>query len=55
MLLTYSNVTDTLANGRFSELYGGHPAQDRVRNQKIPAQSPTLDILGKSLLFPTDA
>ena len=36
---------------RFSELYGGHPAQDRVRNQKIPAQSPTLDTLGPSPSF----
>ncbi len=35
--------TDAL---RFAELYGGHPAQDRVRGQKIPATSPTLDILG---------
>lgn len=30
----------------FADLYGGQPAQDRVRGQKIPATSPSLDILG---------
>lgn len=38
---------------RFSELYGGHPAQDRVRGQRIPAQSPTLDSLGESSTYTT--
>ena len=36
----------TLRYFRFSELFGGTPAQDRVRGQRIPAQSPTLDTLG---------
>jgi len=34
---------------RFPELFGGHPAQDRVRGQKIPLDPVTLDTLG---MFP---
>ncbi|KAG8771192.1 oligosaccharyl transferase stt3 subunit [Ceratobasidium sp. 428] len=30
---------------RFSELYAGNPATDRVRNQQLPRQGPTLDYL----------
>ncbi|KAF8595772.1 putative oligosaccharyltransferase [Ceratobasidium sp. AG-I] len=30
---------------RFSELYAGSPAQDRVRQQQLPRQGPTLDYL----------
>lgn len=37
---------------RFAELYGGGPAQDRVRNQEIPATSPVLDTLGSSSVLP---
>lgn len=33
---------------RFAELYGGHPATDRVRGQQLPNQGPTLDTLGES-------
>ena len=33
---------------RFHELFGGHPAQDRVRGQRLPNVGPTLDTLGKS-------
>jgi hypothetical protein len=32
---------------RFTELFGGHPAQDRVRNQRIPNAGIQLDVLGK--------
>lgn len=32
---------------RFTELYGGGPAQDRVRSQTIPATPIKLDILGE--------
>lgn len=31
---------------RFHELYGGHPAQDRVRGQTIPNEPIVLDTLG---------
>lgn len=31
----------------FGELFGGGPAQDRVRGQVIPSPGPTLDFLGK--------
>jgi dolichyl-diphosphooligosaccharide---protein glycosyltransferase len=31
----------------FSELFGGGPAQDRVRGQMIPSPGPTLDYLGE--------
>jgi dolichyl-diphosphooligosaccharide--protein glycosyltransferase len=31
----------------FAELFGGGPAQDRVRGQTIPNTGPTLDFLGK--------
>ena len=34
--------------GRFHELYGGHPAADRVRNQRIPDTPIQLDTLGQS-------
>ena len=34
--------------GRFAELYGNQQAMDRVRNQAIPAQGPTLDYIGMS-------
>ncbi|KAG9108380.1 oligosaccharyl transferase stt3 subunit [Ceratobasidium sp. 392] len=30
---------------RFSELYAGNPATDRVRQQQLPRQGPTLDYL----------
>jgi dolichyl-diphosphooligosaccharide--protein glycosyltransferase len=33
---------------RFHELYGGHPAQDRVRGQTIPNEPIVLDTLGMS-------
>ncbi|KAE8539335.1 hypothetical protein D1P53_004434 [Cryptococcus gattii VGV] len=33
---------------RFPELYGGHPAQDRVRGQIIPPNSVTLDTLDEA-------
>jgi dolichyl-diphosphooligosaccharide--protein glycosyltransferase len=36
-----------MSYNRFAELFGGHPAQDRVRGQGIPATSPTLDTLGE--------
>jgi dolichyl-diphosphooligosaccharide--protein glycosyltransferase len=32
---------------RFAELFGGHPAQDRVRGQGLPKTGPTLDTLGE--------
>jgi len=31
--------------GRFNELFGSSQPVDRVRNQKMPATSPTLDVL----------
>jgi len=31
----------------FADLFGGGPAQDRVRGQVIPNPGPTLDFLGK--------
>jgi dolichyl-diphosphooligosaccharide--protein glycosyltransferase len=31
---------------RFVELFGGQPGQDRVRQQRLPAVGPTLDVLG---------
>jgi hypothetical protein len=31
----------------FGDLFGGGPAQDRVRGQVIPNPGPTLDFLGK--------
>jgi len=33
---------------RFAELYGGQPAQDRVRGQTVPAIGPTLDYLDEA-------
>ncbi len=36
-----------LLSKRFTELYGGGPAQDRVRGQTIPAEPIKLDTLGK--------
>ena len=33
----------------FHELYGGHPAQDRVRGQRIPSTDIVLDSLGTSV------
>ncbi len=33
---------------RFAELFGGGQPQDRVRQQQLPKQGPTLDILGAS-------
>ncbi|TYJ57966.1 hypothetical protein B9479_001324 [Cryptococcus floricola] len=33
---------------RFPELFGGHPAQDRVRGQQIPANSVQLDTLDEA-------
>jgi dolichyl-diphosphooligosaccharide--protein glycosyltransferase len=33
---------------RFHELFGGQPAQDRVRGQTLPQQGPVLDTLGMS-------
>ncbi|KAM0752014.1 Oligosaccharyl transferase STT3 subunit [Meredithblackwellia eburnea MCA 4105] len=47
------DATETMKNSmmykmsyyRFSELYGGGPAQDRVRQQQIPAAGPVLDTL----------
>ncbi|KAH9968414.1 Oligosaccharyl transferase STT3 subunit [Lactifluus volemus] len=33
---------------RFSELFGGGPAQDRVRGQMIPSPGPTLDYLDEA-------
>jgi dolichyl-diphosphooligosaccharide--protein glycosyltransferase len=35
----------------FADLFGGGPAQDRVRGQVIPNTSPTLDFLGKNRAF----
>ena len=32
---------------RFTELWGGGHAQDRVRSQMIPKPGPTLDYLGE--------
>lgn len=37
--------------GRFNELYGGGPAQDRVRGQTIPAGQIKLDTLGEIAPF----
>lgn len=37
---------------RFHELYGGHPAQDRVRGQTIPNEPIVLDTLGMSFRLP---
>jgi dolichyl-diphosphooligosaccharide--protein glycosyltransferase len=31
---------------RFNDLFGGRPGTDRVRQQQLPQQGPTLDILG---------
>jgi dolichyl-diphosphooligosaccharide--protein glycosyltransferase len=33
---------------RFADLYGGGPAQDRVRGQVIPNPGPTLDFLDEA-------
>ncbi|KAG6916260.1 hypothetical protein DXG01_007604 [Tephrocybe rancida] len=33
---------------RFADLYGGGPAQDRVRNQQVPKVGPTLDCLDEA-------
>ncbi|GFZ51010.1 dolichyl-diphosphooligosaccharide-protein glycotransferase [Saitozyma sp. JCM 24511] len=33
---------------RFAELFGGHPAQDRVRGQGLPKTGPTLDTLDEA-------
>ncbi|KAG6828501.1 hypothetical protein H0H92_007776 [Tricholoma furcatifolium] len=33
---------------RYSELFGGGPGQDRVRNQRVPAAGPTLDCLDEA-------
>jgi hypothetical protein len=38
----------SLLTSSFNELFGGQQAQDRVRQQKMPAVGPTLDILGES-------
>jgi dolichyl-diphosphooligosaccharide--protein glycosyltransferase len=35
---------------RFQELFGPGQAQDRVRNQKLPAVGPTLDYFGELLI-----
>jgi hypothetical protein len=35
-------------NFRFTELWGGGNAQDRVRGQMIPKPGPTLDYLGEA-------
>ncbi len=37
---------------RFAELFGGHPATDRVRGQQLPTTGPTLDVLGKCPMLP---
>jgi hypothetical protein len=34
--------------GRFAELYGGNTATDRVRQQQLPRQGPTLDYLDEA-------
>lgn len=36
---------------RFHELYGGHPAQDRVRGQTLPNQGPVLETIGEYFLI----
>lgn len=36
------------AHIRFSELYGGQPAADRVRNQRIPSTAIQLDTLDEA-------
>lgn len=36
------------AHSRFTELFGGGPAQDRVRNQRIPSGGITLDTLDEA-------
>jgi dolichyl-diphosphooligosaccharide--protein glycosyltransferase len=42
-------------NFRFTELFGGGNAQDRVRGQMIPKPGPTLDYLGElALLVPQE-
>jgi len=39
-----------LLSDSFNELYGGQPAQDRVRGQTLPPVGPQIDYLGR-LLF----
>jgi hypothetical protein len=46
--------SDQLLFYRFSELFGGGQAVDRVRNQVIPNDPIQLDTIGKSTLFHGD-
>jgi len=39
-------LTKHACNSRFEELYGGGQPVDRVRQQHLPKQGPTLDYLG---------
>lgn len=46
---TVVELTNHTCNSRFEELYGGGQPVDRVRQQHLPKQGPTLDYLGMLL------
>lgn len=51
LLRRASKIAKQVKSHRFNELFGGGPAQDRVRQQTIPAAPIQLDTLGKLLLL----
>ena len=42
----YHRLTKEFPPLRFNELFGGGQAMDRVRQQNVPKDGPTLDYLG---------